>query len=138
MGCHQFDPTSRLQFYAEYRMTPTMVMKVILALLFRLQFPPIMELLKELVSLLLLFYLPFYLHVLFSTRKKADYYQKRTKHEIQGILNVAKVAISAEAFDRAWETVQGKFSSCSLKLGLFQTKTARPHWFRSTLNCRNN
>jgi len=45
---------------------------------------------------------------------EADYYQKRTKHEIHGILRVAKVAISDEAFDRAWESVQDENCEASL------------------------
>ena len=41
---------------------------------------------------------------------EADYYQKRTRPEIQGILSVAKITIDETAFNAAWEKVQGIFS----------------------------
>ena len=41
---------------------------------------------------------------------EADYYQKRTRPEIQGILSVAKITIDEAAFNAAWEKVQGIFS----------------------------
>ena len=84
-----------------------MATRVILAPLFRLQFRLTMELQKELVKIKFLFSVVFNSFLL---PKTADYYQKRTKHEIQGILKVAKIPISDEAFDRAWESVQGKFT----------------------------
>ena len=41
---------------------------------------------------------------------EADYYQKRTRPEIQGILTVAKITVDETAFNAAWEKVQGIFS----------------------------